>query len=168
MANGDQKGSSTEERMTALERRLKHLEDVAAIRHVLVRYCHAFDTYDLETLSGLFAADATLKVVPWGVEVAGRDAITEFYRPFLTPGAEEARHNCANISIEAAGDSYRSFCYFHETAARDGQSLIGWGTYEDVLTQEAGAWKFQHRLITILALTPIEKGWAGPDKVISV
>ncbi len=166
MAKTNPKRSSAQQRIAELERRLQHLENVGAVRKVLARYCQALDTGDLEALRGLLAANASLKVVPWGVQIQGRDAITEFYREFFAGEMKNGRHYCANICIEAEEATYRSFCYFHETVERGSQSLIGWGTYEDVLAPEAGKWKFQQRLITILTLTPIDKGWAGPGKII--
>lgn len=167
MAKANPKRSSVRPRIAALERRLKHLENAEAVRSVLARYCQALDTGDLEALTGLLAANAKLKVVPWDVQLEGRDTIAEFYRQFFAGEMKNGRHYCANISIEAEEDNYRSFCYFHETVERNHQSLIGWGTYEDVFTQEAGEWRFQQRLISILALTPIDQGWAGLDKIIS-
>jgi len=154
-----------EQRLAQAEARLLELESVEAIRRLLARYCRALDARDLMNLSTLFARDAHLVVTPWNVDVRSRDAITEFYRQFFATPAQDDRHYAVNQIIEKYGDGYRSFCYFHATEVQGSQSIVGWGTYEDRLIQEDGQWKFAERRITIHVLTPIEKGWAGPDKI---
>ena len=46
--------------------------------------------------------------------------------------------------------------------------MIGWGTYSDVFCRESDIWKFKQREITVLALTPITRGWALKDKVMNL
>jgi uncharacterized protein (TIGR02246 family) len=152
-------------RLQAVEERLQHLDNLGTVRRVMAEYCRAIDTGDIKTVEALFSRDAEVTVVPWGLECKGRDAIVEFYRQFFQSEMKNGRHNLANEIIERDGDGYRSFCYFHETVERDGDSLVGWGTYEHTFLHEDGAWKICKKRVTIMVLASIHKGWAGPEKI---
>lgn len=157
-----------DERVEQLEARLRRMEDMEAVRRLLGIYCSALDARDGRTMETLFALDARLAVPTWNLDFQGREAIMRFYEDYFQMEWKDPRHYCANIVIEPEGSGYKSFAYFHETASRGTESVIGWGTLEDVLTYEDNAWKFSSRIITVLALTPITKGWAGPDRVMAL
>lgn len=158
--------ASIENRWQQLESRLRQLENMELIRRTLAQYCRALDARDLKTMSTLFSRDAELVVDPWSLEFRGHQAIIEFYDQYFHWDLEGARHYYANEHIEADGDGYKSVCYFHEIVARGSDSFVGWGTYRDTFMLEQGVWRFRRKLITILALTPIDKGWARADKIV--
>lgn len=79
---------------------------------------------------------------------------------------KDDRHFCSNQVIRKNGVGYKAFCYFHAVAAWGDQSIVEWGTYTDCLVREDGAWKFLERHVNIHVLSSVEKGWAGPDKII--
>lgn len=160
--------AALDDRMRRLERRLAELEDREAIRGTLSLYSKAVDARDAAGLAPLFARDAHVRVAPWGVDVHGHDAVMDFFRAYFEGEWQEPRHNRANEVIERDGDGYRAFSYFHETLVRGEQSVVGWGTWDDRFVCEDGCWKFGERVITILALTPIDRGWAGPDKIMGL
>lgn len=155
-----------EKRLAELESRLLHLENIEAVRRGIAGYCRALDANDLSAMSSLFAQKARLRIVPWHIEVIGHDAIVDFYQQFFAGPMKNYRHYTANTIIERDGQGYRAISYFHETTERGSESLIGWGTYEHVFVFEQGNWRIAEKLVTILALTPIEKGWAGPEKIV--
>ncbi|MBI3951795.1 MAG: nuclear transport factor 2 family protein [Acidobacteria bacterium] len=158
---------SVEERLQEIEAKLRYLENLEVIRKRLGQYCRALDAKDVKLMEPLFSQDIELSVIPWGFEFRGRQPVLEFYaRAFLD--SSSTRHNYTNEHIEADGEGYKSFCYFHSTVELTPHSLIGWGTYEDTLILEDGVWKFKKKVITVLVLTPIDKGWAGPDKILPV
>ena len=151
-----------------LETRIQRLEDMEAIRKLLAVYCSALDVWDIRTLETLFSREARLAVPTWNLEFQGREAIMRFFEEHSHSEWKDLRHYFANLAIEPAGSGYKSFAYFHETASLGADSVIGWGTLEDVFTREDNAWKISSRIITVMALTPITKGWAGPDKVMAL
>ena len=159
---------SLEQKFARMELRLRVLEDRESIRQVLGQYCNAVDLRDAAALAPLFSRDARVTVVPWNVDVRGHDAVMAFFVDYFGSDWREPRHNRANECITADGDAYRVFSYFHETVARGEESIIGWGTWEDRFVCEDGAWKIAERVITILALTPITKSWAGTERIMAL
>ncbi len=157
---------SIEDRLGQLEARLRHLEELEQVRNVLSRYCKVLDDRDLPGMQALFARQARLLVEPYHIEVRGCAAITEFYRSYFGSPWKDPRHNIANEYIERRGEVFHALSYFHETLEREGESYVGWGTWQDILALENGAWKFEERVIVVLALSTIRKGWAGPDKIV--
>jgi ketosteroid isomerase-like protein len=154
-----------EERLRQLEGRVRNLEAIDEVRGVLGCYCKAVDARDAPALSALLARDVRFVVVPWNVDVSGHAAVMAFFTEYFKSDWEAPRHNCANEWITPQGDGYHSFCYFHETLSRGSDSVIGWGTWEDDFVLEDGRWKIGRRLVTVLALTPITRGWALADKI---
>ena len=160
--------ATLEERMSRLERRLAELEDLEAIRRVLSLYSKTVDARDAAGLAPLLAREVRVRVTPWGVDVRGHADVMGFFRAYFQSDWKEPRHNRANEVIERDGAGYRAFSYFHETLRRGAESVVGWGTWDDRFVFEDGCWKFGERLITILALTPVDKGWAGPDRIMGL
>lgn len=72
-----------EDRLAEVESRLLEMEDVEAVRRVLADYCRAVDSADLHTLESLFARDALFTVMPWKVEVRGRNQLLDFFPAVL-------------------------------------------------------------------------------------
>ena len=160
--------SSIEERLRRIEVQIQQLSDVEAVRKNLAEYCKAVDTKNIDLLASLFSQDMDLSVSPWSFEFHGRDAIIDFYtKAFLD--TDGSRHNCVNEVIESSADGgYKSSCYFHSTIAIGPESLVGWGNYDDTFVLEDGVLKFKKKVITVMVLTPLKAGWAGPDKIMSV
>ncbi len=159
---------SLEERVKHLESRLEELENRDAIRCLLSRYCKSLDERDVAAMTPLWSHDATLIVRPWKLEFRGVKAIMDFYAVYFKGPWIQPRHNCANEYIERNGRGYKSFSYFHETLARDQLSVMGWGTWTDQFVHEEGMWKFEKREIDVMVLTPISRGWVGPDKIMDL
>lgn len=160
--------SASDNRFSLLEHRIEHLENLEAIRSLLARYCKALDERDAATMASFWTGDAVLLTHPWPLEFHGAAAISNFYTEYFKIPGRETRHTYSNELIERYTEGYRSFSYFNETMARGEQSVIGWGTYRDELRRESGVWKFQRREITVLALTPVTRGWAMKDKVMDL
>jgi ketosteroid isomerase-like protein len=154
-----------EERMQQLEARVRNIENIEDIRRVLALYPKALDARDAGLMATMFSRDVQLVVVPWNVDIQGHGAVMDFFVQYFKSDWKDPRHNYANEHITPEGDGYHSFCYFHETLARGTESVVGWGTWEDRFVLEDGKWKIGRRLITVMALTPITRGWAMPDKI---
>jgi ketosteroid isomerase-like protein len=154
-----------ETRLQQMEARVRNLENIEEVRRVLGLYCKALDARDAQAMGALLSRDVQLVVVPWNVDIKGHKGVMEFFVQYFQSDWKEPRHNCANESITPEGDGYHSFCYFHETLSRGEDSVLGWGTWEDRCVLEDGRWKIGRRLITVMALTPITRGWAMADKI---
>lgn len=152
-------------RLAALEAGMAQAEAREEGRLLLARYARALDARDASAMETLFSREAVLIVVPWGIDVRGRDAIMEFFRAYFASDWREPRHYGANQVIAPGETGLHAHSYFHEALSRGSQSVIGWGNWEDDLIFEDGAWRFALRKITVLVLTPVERGWACQDKI---
>lgn len=82
--------------MSELEKRLKIMEDRAALESVLLKYYYAVDTLsDVDALVDCFTADAIFDVEDLGLEVyRGHDAIRKFFEGVFA----ETPHHCHHVS----------------------------------------------------------------------
>ncbi|MFB7761564.1 MULTISPECIES: nuclear transport factor 2 family protein [Streptomyces] len=90
------------DRVAALERRLRVLEDKEAVRALLMRGWRALDRGDWGTWSACWAGDAVLEFGPWG-EIRGRDAIRARVEEAESPYAA-MQHHILNLHVEVDGD----------------------------------------------------------------
>lgn len=161
--------------MPTIEQRLEKLEgEIAALRaqdgmrKVLSLYAVGVDDKRPEILAGIFADDAVLKVPAWDVECTGRDEILGFFARywsrFDTPRRYYANEDFTlHETGEAEGDTASAFMYWHVTQAREGESYLGWGTYDWDFRRTGDRWLITREVVHIRAMTTLAKGWAGPD-----
>jgi uncharacterized protein (TIGR02246 family) len=144
-----------------LERRIRHLEDLEAIRDLKHRYCtYCDDGYDAERLAPLFTADAVWDGGALG-RFVGRDAIRAFFVqcakivPF-------AIHQVTNPVIQVQGDHATGHWYLWEPLvfAKGNQGLWMAARYDDRYRRENGAWLFENVKVDLRMLSPYEEGFA--------
>ena len=123
-----------------LRSRLARLEAAEAVRNHYARYTRAVDSADEKSLAPLFADDV---VVRNPREWHGRDTALSHYRAFFDSGAERTRHYATNMEIEVEDETHASVhAYFFVTAVLSGESVMGWGWYDDRLECRDGTWVF--------------------------
>jgi hypothetical protein len=144
--------------MDSVEQRLQRLEDIETARGIHHTYAAALDRPVPEVVAGLFAEDAVLHT-PLG-SFDGREAIREFYASAFEADPSVKRHFIVNPRVvdHARGrvtlDSY--FLY----SGRGAASLIGWGTYRDVVDVRTGSPIFAEKTIDAHVGTDLSAGWA--------
>ncbi len=113
-----------------LERRVRVLEDVEAIKQLKARYCDRCDDgpYDADGVAELFTEDAVWEGEGFG-RFVGRDAIRDFFRTGRSVFSFTI-HQATNPIIEVDGDRAR------------------------------GRWLISHLKTTTRFFTPYEDGWA--------
>ncbi len=147
--------------LEALERRIRRLEDVEAIKQLKARYAMYCDAnYDADALAELFTADAI-----WDGGMLGRNEGREAIRQFFRGSSRRitfAVHNILSPIIEVDGDTATGTWYLLQACTyRDGnQAIWGAAVYTDRYVRESDGWKFQHVQITSHFWTPFEEGWA--------
>ncbi len=157
----------------ALERRVRVLEDVEAIRRLKARYGElADDRYDrrgvkdrpeLERLADAIAALFTEDAV-WDGGGAlgvcrGRSAIRE---RFFDPTLRFAWHYFVKPRIEVDGDRARGrWDVLAPCTTRDGQAQWMAGVEDDEYARVDGAWLHSRMKLTVVFLAPYERGWAA-------
>jgi hypothetical protein len=151
-----------------LTARLQRLEDIEAIRLLIVRYAQGADEgNNVDIMLPLFAEDAVWDAGERFGRYEGRAAIREFLR-----GSHSfigwTLHYMVSPAVEVAADgrTARAFWYLWETAnmpnAQTGEPEAFWigGTYDTTLAKENGQWKFKQVNLKVKLLSPYTEGWA--------
>ena len=126
--------------------RLQRLEDIEAIRVVLLDYGRTLDARDFAAYSRLFAKNG--EWVGGLGTVRGPAAIQAFMEKNIgSPNRAHNYHLLSNFAIDVKGDKATAWSrWAFVVPAADGKpSLAQGGRYEDSLIRENGAWKFLRR-----------------------
>ena len=152
-----------------LAARVQRLEDIEAIKRVIVRYAQGADRgNDTDIMIPLFTDDAV-----WdGGERFGVYQGTEAIRQFLSESGSFigwTLHYMISpaIEVDVHSKTAKAFWYLWETATmpntdtgEDDAFWIG-GTYDsELIKQPDGAWKFAQIVLTLKLLSAYAEGWA--------
>ncbi|MEX2480943.1 MAG: nuclear transport factor 2 family protein [Gammaproteobacteria bacterium] len=144
----------------SLAQRVRHLEDLEAIRHTWRDYCTRLDAADWPALADIYTEDGVLEMVGLDAllpgidgEYRGRHAIIDtFYKPAiagacdLAAGLFSTGHLSTNMQIEHLGDEATTLAYFFEIVAN---TTVLIGTYQHRMRREAERWRFKRLRITV-------------------
>jgi uncharacterized protein (TIGR02246 family) len=135
--------------VSAVEERLRALEDREEIHRLLMAYAAALDARDMAAYAALFARDGE-----WtGATGHGRtpDGIRAMLEERLAPNPPAPgpthRHLVANERVELDGDRASAVSTWALVSRAEGDvpSLTLLGTYRDTLVREDGRWRFAAR-----------------------
>jgi len=143
----------------SVQERLQRMEDIEAIRELLVAYGRSFDKRDFATYASLFAKDGVWVGGAGGVQsYEGPDAIRAMvekgYPPTVFPGSY---HIMSNFAIELTGaDTAKAWSRwtFVVPGVHQEPVIFRGGYYEDELVREGGRWKFKRRVVATDPTTP--------------
>jgi hypothetical protein len=137
------------------EHRLKLLEEEAAVKEVLNRYTHGYDSSDLDMLMTVFHPDCVI-VNPRGT-YRGRENIKINYA-YMLPARRFSFHCVFNVTVRLSdsGEEAGMSAYFQDVSflPSGGIKATG-GSYVSRLVKTGGVWQFiearftnnfQHRL----------------------
>ena len=137
------------------------MSDRDEIMNLMARYCHTYDSGDLETWVELFRHGAYTFM---GKRFAGTEDIGNWIIP--TSVRRGTRHVIFNVFIEVDGDRAHAASDFI-TVPRDptGQLKVDspeavWGRYDDVFTKIDGRWWFTERVVTVDNESQMVATWA--------
>ena len=131
----------------ALASRVQKIEDIEAIRGVLLDYGRYLDARDFAAYSRLFAIDGEW-VGGFGT-VQGPAAIQAFMEKNIAgPNRGNTLHILSNFRIEVQGDTETAWSrWSFVTPGPDKNPAIAQaGRYDDTLVRENGLWKFKRRV----------------------
>ena len=135
-----------------LEERLARLEDLEAIRRLLLDYRRHLDGKDFRAYASLFAAEGEFIAGPDDeIRATGPDAIFALVDgmrgTLLTDDGGDDVHVAVNEVIALDGDraTVTSTWVYLIRADGDVPEVSKVGHYEDVLTREDGEWRFLRR-----------------------
>ena len=158
--------AALEARLAQLERRVATLEAMEGVRETLSDYARALDERRPDLLASIFTEDCHLVTVPWGADSRGKGRMLRVFERYWARFANPRRYY-ANEAIRVDGETATAFSYWLVTQEDGDRSIIGWGTYDWAFRQEGAAWRISELVIRVLVMTPLERGWAGPERVMS-
>jgi len=132
--------------------RLERLEDIEAIRTLLVQYGRTLDDRDFSAFSRLWAADSEF-VGGAGNSAHGPEAIGALLEKLIEGNLPDSRgtnfHLFTNERIDLDGDAATavSRAAFMAASPENRPVVSILATYEDRLVREDGQWKFARREI---------------------
>ena len=138
---------AAQQRDKALAARVQRLEDIEAIRTVLLDYGRFLDARDFAAYSRLFAKDGEW-VGGFGT-VQGPAAIQTFMEKQIAgPNRGNTFHILSNFEIDVHGDTATAWSrWTFVTPGADKKPVIAQaGRYDDTFIRENGRWKFKRRV----------------------
>ena len=136
----------------SIEARVARLEDLEAIRRLLLDYRRHLDGKDFRAYADLFAAQGEFIAGPGGeIRAKGRQAIFDLVDgmrgTLLTDAGGDDLHVAVNDVIELDGDRAHvtSTWVYLIRGEGDAPEVSKVGHYDDLMTREDGRWKFLRR-----------------------
>lgn len=144
--------------LTEIESRLRRLEEIETARGMFQVYAETLDVPNAKAVAALFTDDAVLRT-PMG-DFTGREAIQGFFQMAFDGDSSVKRHFIANPRVVATSPGSVSLeSYFFYVGRGDTLSLIGWGTYSDVVDVSGAEPRFSEKTITMHVGTDLATGW---------
>lgn len=155
--------SSIEERLNDLERRLKHFEDIEAIRNIKHQYCRFTDlsgtSWSMENMADLFTEDGIWEaefakpgIFDGTIRFVGRKAIADGIRE-MSQGMDGGIHYLFNPKIEIDGDTAKGAFYGLMPNTLDNRTEPLWfgGIYFEDYVRTPQGWRIKHlRVVNML------------------
>ena len=142
----------------SIEARLQKLEDLEAIRTLLLDYGRTLDSRDLKGYSELFAKDGEW-IGGFG-SVKGRADLLAFMQKNVGtgPNTGQTYHLLTNFFITVTGNTATANSrWSYVIGTKDKKPVLEHsGRYEDTLIREDGKWKFQKRVV-LNDLPPVQQ-----------
>ncbi|MBS7247260.1 MAG: nuclear transport factor 2 family protein [Candidatus Jordarchaeales archaeon] len=139
-----EKEESVELKLEELERRIRILEDIEAIKRLKAKYWRCCDKKLWDELEECFTEDAIADYFP-NLHFEGRDAIIKFLKESLGPDYMITAHGGHNAEIEIISETEaRGIWALNDLVIiQPGIRMRGYGHYEDEYVKENGRWKIK-------------------------
>jgi uncharacterized protein (TIGR02246 family) len=135
------------------EARLRALEDREEIRQLLIDYGRTLDNRDFSAFSKLFTDDAEYIGGGEPAPIQGGAAIARSLESIFQQNPTGVRspnfHLFANETIQIKGDEAVAVSkgLFVVSSQAGAPEIVMMATYHDILTRDAGRWKFKRRTV---------------------
>jgi len=146
-----------------LDRRLRALEDLEAIKRLKYRYWRCLDLKLWDEMAGCFTEDATVDYGNGRYSFQGADAIMRFLRDSLgrETGALSIHHGhhpeIDLVDDTTARGTWALYNYLFNAAQKRGVRIGAY--YRDEYVKRAGAWKIRHTGYTVI----FHEEWSRAD-----
>ena len=162
--------SQQQQSLENLAARIQRLEDIEAIKHLMIRYARASDdNHNVDIMVPQFAEDGILDVGSGYGQYQGHKALREFLQGPAGKVISWSLHYMITplIEINEDGRTARGFWYLWEIAnmptGKTGKDEAVWigGSYDiDFVKQDNGEWKFKKVALKMEIMSPYSEGWA--------
>lgn len=149
------------DRLENIDRRLRLLEDIEAIRALRMRYHYCINEQEWGGIVGLYTDDAYV-AIGTVMSARGTAAIDTFYRN-LPDKVEIVKQFIHNHMVEVRGDEAEGISYLDARYGDEGQSLLVAGRFKEKYRRTAEGWKISETLVEIYFAAPVEPGWMIAD-----
>jgi hypothetical protein len=148
-----------------LAERVARLEDCAAATDILHTWAAALDEPDLDTVLDLFLPDAVLSSPRR--DATGHDEIREFFSQAWSYDPSSKRHFVMSPRVTwLEPGRVRLETYFYFIGRLPDSSVLGWGTYDDVVDVRGDRPRFASVRMESHLRTDLTTGWpAVPEAV---
>jgi ketosteroid isomerase-like protein len=142
--------------VSALEDRVRRLEDAEAIRTLDAVYCRLLDDGDWPGLVALFTPDGTFDGL---AAVTGRDALLAFFGGLADAGLTTFWHHVSNLEIDVDGDRATVRSLLWQPCVVDGVPHVAAGRYADRLVRTPEGWRYSLKQVRFFYWAPLGQGW---------
>lgn len=142
--------------MSALEERLRRLEDVAAIRTLDATYCRLLDDGDCPALVVLLTEDGVFDGLS---RVRGQRDLLAFFGGLADAGMSVFWHHVSNHEIQVTGNSATVRSLLWQPCVVDGVPHVAAGRYADELTRAGEGWRHRVKQVRFSYWVPLAEGW---------
>ena len=151
------------ERLTALETRLRLLEDREELRALRDAYHGCINDSRFAEIADLFTSDAYVKL-GYLAQYRGRAEIDAGFRSM---GARERfyiKQYIHSHRVTVDGDLGSGHSYLDARYGRFGVSYLVAGRYDDSYARTSAGWRFTQMLIEFDYTVPAGVGWSGDER----
>jgi ketosteroid isomerase-like protein len=150
-----------DEELNKLMDTVRRLSDIEEIRSLRDRYHHFVNEGEFGRFREIYTADASMHFsgpYSW----TGIDEIVQGLEALSTsiPFMKQFVHN---HYIVVEGDTAKSVAYLESKYARQGESVLVAGRYDDEFIRTDGGWRIKRTAVTLFFSVPLQQGWADTE-----
>lgn len=143
-----------DQRLAALEKRIRELEDREAIRELKARYLNACDLKDPDAVRNCFAEGEVLIDYGWVGAFHDRDSFVQLFRDLGCHPQVLDMHHGANPQITLTGEDTATghWALHYQNLNADSHALTQLGAaYDDEYVRTADGWKIKSTRVQYLS-----------------
>jgi ketosteroid isomerase-like protein len=145
--------------VSELEKRIRRLEDRAAIGELIARYGLVMDDRDMAAMPDLFTPDVIVRSLDGVMNTTGRDAAVEMFRgrfKVLGP-SNHFSHDRIITFDDAQPDRAQGLVLSHAEMNRKGRAMVAAIRYHDTYQRDGGCWRFRERVLAFMYYVAVEE-----------
>lgn len=149
--------------LTALEARIRRLEDIEAIRTLRNAYHACINDGRYGEIGALFTDDARV-VLGYLATYEGGAAIDKGFRGMGERERFFIKQFIHSHDVAVDGDRGTGVSYLDARYGRHGLSFMVAGRYDDIYERRGGKWLFKSMIADLYYTVPLGVGWMGDER----